>query len=109
MSNEMPPLPSDIDGIWGWANALSDRVQEVAKIKAERRRQRRNANARLRRPINKQMGLVRKKKEIQEPAERLEYTPEGCTCFLGHPPCSWCMEVNPDSESGEREVCDGDI
>lgn len=109
----IPPIPSDINGVWAWAAALSDEVARVAKLRAERRAERRRARAKARYAARKAAGTLplrgkakaeaeaqKRRQETEERRWRDEYEPEGCTCFLGHPPCGWCTrEINEDDES----------
>jgi hypothetical protein len=103
-------LPTDPEDIFDWAARLSKRVAEIAAIRREHRKQLRRDSYRRR----KSLGLLKKrptKAEIEAEEERArkdlregedrqarEYATT-CTCFLGHPPCSFCETYNPDEES----------
>jgi hypothetical protein len=102
-------IPTDPEDIFDWAIRLSKRVAEVTAIKRERRKQNRRESYKRR----KSLGLVKKRpskaeitaaegqvrKDLRDGEDRQarEYATT-CTCFLGHPPCSFCETYNPDED-----------
>jgi DNA invertase Pin-like site-specific DNA recombinase len=98
------------DGIMAFAEAISQRVAEVGRIKAEQRKAKRAARYQIR----KRLGLIKPRptkaeKDAAEAAKRREWL-EGeervareratsCMCFLGRAPCTFCENYNPDEHN----------
>ena len=79
---------------------LSQLVHKLGQEKAERARQQRNAKARKRYAIRKQLGIpTRKSKVTPEPEADWYEAPTSCYCSTCRmPPCGWC-----ESSAGRDE------
>jgi len=107
-----PPLPTEIEDVWAWAAELSKRVQEVAKIKAERKKANRiaaqnNPRTRARKSAamkahhEKMRAEAAEQKRIQEDMEERARTRawafEGCQCaHTQRPPCYFCENATEE-------------
>jgi hypothetical protein len=82
----------EIDAIIAACERISEQAAEVSRIKAERRRQRRNERARALYAFRKRQGLPRKAKPEPIP-DRDDWEPnECCTCFIVAP-CAHCTSA----------------
>jgi hypothetical protein len=89
----------DINEIFSAFEKLSALVEETDKRKREEHRVKRNEKARLRYAIKKRAGLLVSKKEKErikmeayKEKDKYDYNlPTSCTCWQGHPPCSYCI------------------
>jgi hypothetical protein len=90
---------TEADAIFDWAIALSREIQRVAKIKAERRGERRKRKSRERYALRKRLGTLPVKKKAA-PVER-DYEPAtSCQCSTCRmPPCSWCENGGDGEEA----------
>lgn len=100
----------NIDKIFEGFAELSMLVEKEDKRRKEEARLKRNAKARSRYAIKKVVGLLVTKKErerikkgLRDEAEQAEIRAEYemskyCTCFLGHPPCPYCLSDHDEEE-----------
>jgi hypothetical protein len=81
---------NEVEAIFAAARQLRDELVREIRERREVRRLRRNEMARIRYAENKT------KPKIIEKHDDSNLVYEGCTCFLGHPPCSYCENHSDD-------------
>jgi hypothetical protein len=84
--------PRVVEDIFDGFKRLSQLVHELGEQKAESRRKRRNARARLRRSLSKP------KTKTEPIVERTYEPPSRCYCAVTMPPCGWCTRECEEEE-----------
>lgn len=97
------------DDMFAGALGIARAMAKLEAEKRERQRLKRNELARHRYRIKPKINrlskeeklLAEQKRREEEHEERMliaEYAMEHCTCHLGNPPCTYCVNKNDDEE-----------
>lgn len=87
----------DIDRLVDGLEIIAARAREVAELKAERSRVRRNKNARYHYARKKKRGLPARNASMKPLPDREDWVPnECCTCFMVAP-CGYCTSASQEA------------